>query len=197
LTVYCATTNPGKLREFRQLAGLHGAGRLVVDTLPDLAAIAPPEETGTTFEANAVAKALGYGRLTSGYLFVDDSGLEVDALGGAPGVYSARFAGPDAGDEDNNRLLLERMRGVSGRAARYVAVVAVAHQGQLVATFRGVVEGLLTDAPRGNEGFGYDPLFYYPPFGCTFGEAPPEMKAQVSHRASAVRQMMAWLAEQA
>jgi len=180
LRLYCATTNPGKLREFK--AALAGVANVEV-----LQPIAVPEETGDTFEANAIEKALYYSKHCDGYLFVDDSGLEVDALGGAPGVYSARFAGPDATDEANNRLVLDRMRGVTNRTARFVCVIALAKIGKLVQTFRGVVEGQLGQEPRGPNGFGYDPLFFYPPFGCTFGEVPLERKMQVSHRAQALR----------
>jgi len=180
LRLYCATTNPGKLREFK--AALAG-----VANVEALQPIAVPEETGDTFEANAIEKALFYSKHCDGYLFVDDSGVEVDALGGAPGVYSARFAGPDATDEANNRLVLDRMRGVRNRTARFVCVIALAKIGKLVQTFRGVVEGQLAQEPRGPNGFGYDPLFFYPPFGCTFGEVPLERKMQVSHRAQALR----------
>lgn len=180
MRLYCATTNPGKLREFK--AALAG-----VANVEALQPIAVPEETGDTFEANAIEKALFYSKHCDGYLFVDDSGVEVDALGGAPGVYSARFAGPDATDEANNRLVLDRMRGVRNRTARFVCVIALAKIGKLVQTFRGVVEGQLAQEPRGPNGFGYDPLFFYPPFGCTFGEVPLERKMQVSHRAQALR----------
>ncbi|HLK17550.1 MAG TPA: RdgB/HAM1 family non-canonical purine NTP pyrophosphatase [Bryobacteraceae bacterium] len=185
MRLHCATTNPGKLREFR----LALAGRFDVEALPGLAEIMPPEETGATFEENAGLKALYYSKYSSEYLFVDDSGLEVDALGGAPGVYSARFAGTDAGDAANNRLLLERMQGVQNRTARFVCVVALGRAGKLIGTFRGEVAGLITDEPRGQNGFGYDPLFFYPPFGCTFGEAPLDRKMDVSHRAAALRQL--------
>lgn len=185
MRLYCATTNPGKLREFR--LGLTDS--MEVETLPKLGSIEPCEETGTTFEENAIQKALYYSKHCDGLLFVDDSGLEVDALGGAPGVYSARYAGPDATDEANNRLLLDRMRGIRERTARFVCVVALAKSGQLVRTFRGEVEGLLAEGQRGVNGFGYDPLFYYPPFGCTFGEAPLERKMDVSHRSRALHSM--------
>ena len=181
--MYCATTNPGKLREFRRAL----EDSFQVEPLPDLSRIDPCEETGATFEENAVQKALYYSKYCDGYLFVDDSGLEVDALGGAPGVYSARFAGLEATDTANNRLLIDRMRGVSNRTARFVCVVALARAGELIRTFRGEVEGLLDDEPRGPNGFGYDPLFFYPPFGCTFGEAPLDRKMLVSHRAKALR----------
>lgn len=184
MTVYCASGNPGKLREFRLAAELGG---IQVETLPGLAGMQPCEETGATFEANAILKADYYGQHTPGLLFSDDSGLEVDALGGAPGVHSARFAGPEATDLANNQLLLERLRGVRDRTARFVCVIALAESGRLVRTFRGVVEGQILDAARGSNGFGYDPLFYYPPFGCSFGEAAAERKLKVSHRGAALR----------
>ncbi len=189
MKLYCATTNRGKLREFQTAL----QNSLQAHPLPDLASIAPCEETGVTFEQNAVQKALYYSRFCDGYLFVDDSGLEVDALQGAPGVYSARFAGPNATDAANNQLLLDRMRGVTHRTARFVCVVALAESGRLMRTFRGEVEGELLEAPRGANGFGYDPLFYYAAFGCSFGEAPLERKMQVSHRAQALREMKAYL----
>ena len=189
MKLYCATSNRGKLREFQ----LALQDSIEVQPLPDLASIAPCEETGVTFEQNAVQKALYYSKLCDGYLFVDDSGLEVDALDGAPGVYSARFAGPNATDAANNRLLLDRMRGVTDRTARFVCVVALAESDRLARTFRGEVEGSLLEAPRGANGFGYDPLFYYAAFGCSFGEAPLERKMQVSHRAQALREMKAYL----
>jgi XTP/dITP diphosphohydrolase len=189
LRLYCATTNPGKLREFQRAF----AGSIELETLPGLASIPVCEETGTTFEENAIQKALYYSKHSDGYLFAEDSGLEVDALDGQPGVYSARFAGPGATDEANNRLLLERMKGVPNRNARFVCVVALAKSGQLVRTFRGEVEGRLTEEPRGSDGFGYDPLFFYPPFGCTLGEAPLDKKMEVSHRSKALRAMLGFL----
>jgi XTP/dITP diphosphohydrolase len=189
LRLYCATTNPGKLREFQMAL----ENSFDVRSMPGLNTLAPCEETGATFEENAIQKALYYSKHCDGYLFVDDSGLEVDALGGAPGVYSARFAGTDASDDANNRLLLERMRGIEDRAARFVSVVALAKSGHLIQTFQGQVEGMLLDEPRGTNGFGYDPLFFYPPFGCTTGEAPLERKMQISHRAKALRAMQDYL----
>jgi len=184
--IYCATTNPGKLREFRRAF----ENLIDLDILPGLESIPVCEETGATFEENAIQKALYYSKHSKGYLFAEDSGLEVDALAGQPGVYSARFAGPGATDEANNRLLLDRMRDLPDRTARFVCVVALAEHGLLVRTFRGEVEGSLTEAPRGVNGFGYDPLFFYPPFGCTFGEVPLERKMTVSHRAKALRAML-------
>jgi XTP/dITP diphosphohydrolase len=186
VTVYCATSNQGKLREF-QLA----APDFDVQQLPR--PVVPPDETGATFEENAALKAQYYGDLIDGYLFADDSGLEVDALAGAPGVHSARFAGPEATDADNNSFLLQRIAGRPDRAARFVCVIALVKDGKLVRTFRGAVEGRILDSPRGSGGFGYDPLFYYEPFGCTFGEAPIGDKMLVSHRAQALDAMFTYL----
>jgi XTP/dITP diphosphohydrolase len=191
LKLYCATTNRGKLREFQMAL----RDSIQVEPLPGLETIAPCEETGVTFEENAIEKALYYSKRCDGYLFVDDSGLEVAALAGAPGVYSARFAGPSATDAANNQLLLDRMRGVLDRTARFVCVVALAKSGQLLRTFRGEVEGRLLETPQGANGFGYDPLFFYPPFECSFGEAPLERKMEVSHRAQALQKMRVHLEE--
>jgi XTP/dITP diphosphohydrolase len=193
VTLYCATTNPGKFREFALAAERFGAGRFTVAPLPGLREISPCEETGATFEENAMQKAIYYGARTDGYLFADDSGLEVNALGGAPGVHSARFAGPDATDEANNRLLLERLQGIEDRSARFVCVIALTHAGRLVSTYRGEVPGEILRAPRGHEGFGYDPLFYYPPFGTTLAAVSPERKLEVSHRGRALAAMFASL----
>jgi len=184
--IYCATSNPGKLREF-QLAAPDFDVRALPKSVP------PPAEHGDTFEANAIEKALAYGCHIDGYLFADDSGLEVDALDGAPGVHSARYAGENATDAANNALLLERLRGVENRAARFVCVIALVLDGKLVKTFRGAVEGRIIDQARGSGGFGYDPLFYCPTFGCTFGEASIEQKMQVSHRAQALAAMFTYL----
>jgi XTP/dITP diphosphohydrolase len=186
MIVYCATSNRGKLREF-QLAAPDFDIRVLPDPPP------PPEEHGHTFEANAIEKALAYGAHTDGYLFADDSGLEVDALGGAPGVHSARYAGPNATDQANNVLLLERLRGIENRTARFVCVIALVRGGALIKTFRGTVEGRIVDAPRGSGGFGYDPLFYCEAFSCTFGEAAIDQKMLVSHRAQALEAMFTYL----
>ncbi len=191
MKLLCATTNAGKLAEFRLAAESFGQGRFEVDAV---SAIAAPEETGTTFEENAIQKALHYGRRTSELVFADDSGLEVDALGGAPGVHSARYAGPGASDLENNSLLLERLKAEPNRAARFVCAIALARGGKLLQTFHGEVHGRILDAPRGAHGFGYDPLFFHEPFGLTFGEANETMKIQVSHRSEAVRRMFPWLA---
>ncbi len=191
MTIYCATTNPGKLREFQ----LAAAGHCLTEVLPGLKDIEPCEETGTTFEANAVQKALYYSLHAPGPVFVDDSGLVVDAINGEPGVYSARYSGSNATDASNNALVLERMLGVSNRAARFVCVVAIAKNGKLLRTFEGTVEGELLESPQGDGGFGYDPLFYYPPYGCTLADVTGEQKLTVSHRGKALQAMFQWIAE--
>src|SRR5947209_3837147 len=170
-----------------------GHAPVEIELLPSYKQLPPCVEDGATFEDNAVKKALHYGSHAPGLLFADDSGLEVDALGGAPGVYSARFSGPHATDESNNRLLLERMRGVANRAARFVCAIALVQGSRLAGVHRGEVEGLIIDQPRGAGGFGYDPLFFCPEFGCTFGEATPEQKFALSHRGRALRSMLSQL----
>ena len=189
MKLYCATGNRGKLREFALAAAQVGGG-FDLEMLPGYAEIPPCPETGATFEENALQKAEWYGRHAPGLLFADDSGLEVDALGGAPGVRSARYAGEGADDEANNRLLLQRMAGRPDRTARFVCVIALADRGRVTGIFRGAVEGVLLDEPRGAGGFGYDPLFFYPPYGQTLAEVDPERKLQVSHRGQALRAML-------
>jgi XTP/dITP diphosphohydrolase len=198
IRLQCATGNPGKLREFRLAAGL---APVEIELLPSFKEIAPCVEDGQTFEENAIIKAQHYGRHASGLLFADDSGLEVDALQGAPGVFSARFSlryPPVAGaplpvDEANNRLLLQKLRGVETRGARFVCAIALARDGQIRGVWRGSVEGIVLPEPRGAAGFGYDPLFYCPLVGCTFGEASQDQKFAVSHRGQALRAMLAAL----
>lgn len=188
IRLLAATGNAGKLREF-QMAAEEYAG-IEIQLLPNFGEIKPCVEDGLTFEENAVLKARHYAAFAEGLVFADDSGLEVDAIGGAPGVFSARFAGPRATDAANNRLLLDTMSAVQPRTARFVCVIALVESHQVRGIFRGSVEGILTDEPRGSGGFGYDPLFYYPPFGCTFGEATAEQKLSVSHRGQALRAML-------
>lgn len=188
MKLYCATGNPGKLREFRLAGELL---RIDIEPLAGLKDIAAPEENGATFEENARIKAAYYSRFAPGLLFADDSGLEVDALHGAPGVYSARYAGPHATDRANNELLLQRLGDNNQkRRARFVCVIALADAGEIRQTFRGEVEGEILRAARGPGGFGYDPLFYYPPFGCTFGEVDGPKKFDVSHRGKALRALL-------
>jgi XTP/dITP diphosphohydrolase len=188
--IYCATGNPGKLREF-QLAG--EALGIDIEPLAGLKEIAAPEENGATFEENARLKAAYYSTFARGLLFADDSGLEVDALDGAPGVYSARYAGPHATDRANNELLLHRLGDNPNRTARFVCLIALAEGGTVRQTFRGHLEGKILPDARGTAGFGYDPLFYYPPFGCSFGEMDGTKKFGVSHRGIALRAMLKYL----
>ncbi len=188
--LYCATGNAGKLREFRMAAD---STRIEIELLPGYRQLPAAVEDGATFEENAIRKAMHYGPHAAGRLFADDSGLEVEALGGAPGVYSARFSGPLATDESNNRLLLEKLRGAANRQARFVCKIALVEGQRVVGVYHGAVEGTILDEPRGSGGFGYDPLFYCPAFGCTFGEATGEQKFSLSHRGQAVRAMLASL----
>jgi XTP/dITP diphosphohydrolase len=189
MKLYLATSNPGKVKEFL-------GGGLDVELLPGLKDLAAPEETGETFEENAVLKALYYAQQAPGPVLAEDSGLEVDALGGAPGVYSARYAeraGEGAGDEANNAYLLRQLQGVAERRGRYVCVIALAEGANLLGTFRGTVEGEIVDERRGEGGFGYDPYFYCGALGKTFGEASLEEKAGVSHRGEAIRKVAEWI----
>lgn len=155
-----------------------------------------PEETGTTFLDNAREKARHYARLSGRIAVADDSGLSVDALGGEPGVYSARYGGPQATDPDRNRLILESLRGIEGerRAARFTCALVLARGGDVLFETEQTVEGQIAPQVRGTHGFGYDPIFFYPPFGETFGEVAPERKATVSHRGKAFRELRAFLA---
>ena len=187
IRLFCATGNAGKLREFQDHSPIS------IETLPDFRRIPPCVEDGDNFEQNAVVKARHYAPYASGLLFADDSGLEVEALGGAPGVYSARFSGEHSTDQANNLLLLEKLRGVANRSARFVCVIALAEGERLRGVFRGAVAGVILDEPRGSSGFGYDPLFYCPALGLTFGEAPAEQKFSLSHRGQALRAMLAAL----
>lgn len=187
--IYCATSNPGKLAEFQLAAP------------PDLLVLpAGPfdcPETGASFEENATHKALCYARHLGAMVFGDDSGLEVDQLGGEPGIRSARYAGPGSSDEENRRALLEELRPVRGERprARFVCVIALALPERVLGVFHATVEGEILDAARGTGGFGYDPLFYFPPLGRTFAELAPQEKLLHSHRGQAFRAMLKWLRE--
>jgi XTP/dITP diphosphohydrolase len=206
MRIYIATGNAGKLRDF---AGMQP--ELVVELLPRFRELDEVVEDGLTFEANARKKAEYYSRFAPSetaaeaaknpgdLVMADDSGIEVDALEGAPGVHSARFAGRHGDDEANNALLLQKLRGLpfERRTARFVCVLAVARRGVTLATFRGTAEGYVMDAPRAapgkNWGFGYDPLFFSPDAGCGFAEIPPERKALYSHRGKAARALLDWV----
>lgn len=193
--LYLASSNPGKLREFREAAV--GCG-WQVEPIPGMDTLPACIEDGETFEENARKKAVHYTRHCPGLVFADDSGLCVPALGGAPGVYSARFAGPEATDAQNNQKLLNELTGARGgdRAAYYVCIiaVAVAREGDAVKTLEGRVEGQILEAPRGEGGFGYDPLFLYEPLRMTFAEISAEEKFAVSHRGQAFRKLLDYLA---
>ena len=191
MKLYCATHNAGKLREFQS-----AAGEIEIAVLPGLAGMRAPEEDGATFEANARLKAAYYSREAGDLVFADDSGLVVDSLAGEPGVCSARYAGAGASDAANRKLLLERMTGVTTRRARFECVIAVARKGNVLATFAGAVEGEILTSARGTGGFGYDPLFFYPPLGRTLAEIETEEKFAISHRGAALRQLFAWVRAQ-
>jgi XTP/dITP diphosphohydrolase len=192
--VLIATGNAGKVREFREMLA---TGQLEFTDLSQYPRHEPVEETGRTFRANACLKASGYARQFNTWALADDSGLEVDALNGAPGVLSARWAevnGAGRGDADNNALLLRQLEGVGDerRTARFVCVLALADpEGRVILTARDAVEGRILRQPRGANGFGYDPLFLVPELGRTTAELPPDEKHNISHRGKALRRMRA------
>jgi XTP/dITP diphosphohydrolase len=202
LVLYAATTNPGKLRDFSVAAADSGAA---IEPLPNLETIFAPHEDQHTFAGNARLKSEYYSRIAADrghplLVLADDSGLEVDALQGEPGVRSARYA-QDAGfsppvhaaastDECNNLYLLERMAGITQRAARYRCFLALARAGEILAEADGVVEGEILTAPRGNRGFGYDPLFYLPELAHTMAEISLVEKHTLSHRGRAFRALL-------
>jgi XTP/dITP diphosphohydrolase len=200
MRVLIATSNPGKLRDF---VGAASAKAIEIETIPDFSSIPPVVEDGLTFEANARKKAEGYSRYAPGEIVLaDDSGLEVDALGGAPGVHSARYAadqphlvGNNTDDQANNARLIRELRKISPekRSGRFVCVIAAARDGETLAVFRGQAEGMLLDVPRGSNGFGYDPFFYFPAIQKTFAELSAEEKAQYSHRGKAFREFLEWI----
>jgi XTP/dITP diphosphohydrolase len=215
--ILIATSNPGKLRDFAGAAQRHG---IEIAGIPNFASLSPVVEDGLTFEANARKKAEAYSRYVPEQMVVaDDSGLEIDALNGAPGVHSARYAAPDVQDPDpqnpdlrnkepheadantddeaNNARVLRELKSVPAahRTGRFVCVLAAACDGSTLATFRGTAEGIILAAPRGTNGFGYDPLFYFPQIGKTFAELTAEEKSQYSHRGAAFLQLLQWLSE--
>ena len=195
MKLYAATANLGKLRDFTTAAASWNCD---LAPLPNLSEIPAPPEDGNTFAENARAKALYYASFAPGLIVIaDDSGLEVDALNGAPGIRSARFAA-DAGifpanDEANNSYLLQRLNNTppGQRTARYKCALAAATNNRILAEAEGAVEGLLLSAPRGNGGFGYDPLFFLPQLNKTMAEIDLESKLQISHRGAALRNLLA------
>jgi XTP/dITP diphosphohydrolase len=203
--ILIATSNPGKLRDFAGAAQRHS---VEIASLPNFASIPPVVEDGLTFEANAKKKAEAYSHYPHGEIVLaDDSGLEIDALNGAPGVHSARYAAPDLNgqqpheaeantdDQANNARVLRELKNVPAaqRTGRFVCVLAAARDGQTLATFRGTAEGIILDAPRGESGFGYDPLFYFPDIKKTFAELSAEEKSRYSHRGAAFLQFLDWI----
>lgn len=193
-TLILATRNAHKTREFSEIL----AGDFIVRDLseePDAPAI---EETGSTFAENAILKAVAISRRFPDLVVADDSGLEVDVLDGAPGVFSARYAGPYATDAENIVRLLSELRAVSKTelpTARFRCVLALARDGEIVSSFEGAIEGVIVPSPRGGSGFGYDPVFQPNGFAKTFGELSAVEKNQISHRARAIRLLRARLAE--
>ena len=199
--ILIATTNPGKLRDFAAAAAPYA---IEIQSIVNFASLPPVIEDGLTFEANARKKAEAYSMYAPAEMVLaDDSGLEVDALGGAPGVHSARYAADaphlvdnNTDDQDNNLRLIRELKTVppEKRTGRFVCVIAAARDGQTLTVFRGVAEGAILDKPRGSNGFGYDPLFFFPPIGKTFAELTDEEKAAYSHRGAAFRQLLKWCA---
>jgi XTP/dITP diphosphohydrolase len=197
--ILIATSNAGKLRDFAGAAVLQG---VEIAGIPDFSSLPTVVEDGLTFESNARKKAEAYSQYVPGEMVVaDDSGLEIDALKGAPGVHSARYAAdrPDKADantddEANNARVLRELKDVSQaqRTGRFVCVLAAARDGRTLATFRGSTEGIILDAPHGKNGFGYDPLFYFPDIKKTFAELTAEEKSRYSHRGAAFRELLGW-----
>lgn len=199
--VLVATSNPGKIRD---LVGAAAAHNVQIEMLPGFTSLPPVVEDGATFEANARKKAEYYSKHAEGEIVIaDDSGLEVDALGGAPGVRSARYAADEhnaaehagnSDDEANNARLLRELHDVPDefRTGRFVCVIAAARNGHTLATFHGKAEGIILHAPRGSHGFGYDPLFFFPEIGKSFAELSAGEKARYSHRGAAFRAFLEW-----
>ncbi len=182
--ILIATRNRGKLAEIREILSAPGLELLAPEAVGDLPEV---EEDGDTFEANAIKKAVTLARASGMLTLADDSGLEVDALGGAPGVYSARYAGEPSNDAANNAKLLEALRGQPDRRARFRCVIALATPDGACSTVDGRCEGHIADAPQGRGGFGYDPLFVPDGFTQSFGELEAAVKHRISHRGTALR----------
>ena len=186
------SSNPGKLREMRELL----AGMTYRVVAPgDVGLRGAPAETGATFMENAVLKARHYASESGLLAVADDSGLSVDALGGGPGLYSSRFGGEGATDDDRNRVLLECLKDLppERRGARFTSAVAAVRDGRVLFQAEESVEGRIAEEPRGPNGFGYDPIFFYPPFGKTFGEVSGPEKDRVSHRGKSFARLREFL----
>ena len=185
-TIVLATRNNGKTTEMKELLKEFP---IDIKNLDDFGPIPPVKEDGATFDDNAYKKASFTAKVLGLPALADDSGLEVDALGGAPGVRSARYAGPDASDEENNVKLLREMEGKASREAAFMCVISIAVPSGAALTYEARCEGVIADAPSGNQGFGYDPVFYYPPLRKTFAQMTPEEKNAVSHRGKAFAEL--------
>ena len=187
-----ATTNRNKVREIRQLLDNIPIELVTLEAWP---AVSAPEETGRTFEENARAKALYYAAATGELTVAEDSGLEIDALGGTPGVESARYGGEQTKYPAKFELIDRALRakGAAGSSARFVCALALAIDGRILFETRGTVEGQIAPQPKGSNGFGYDPIFFYPPYGRTLGEATDAEKSAVSHRGNAFRALRPFL----
>ena len=192
-SIILATHNPHKTREFQELF----TRQFAIGDLSAYPQISPPPETGNTFEENAALKAFGVSQHLSGPIIADDSGLEVDALDGEPGIYSARYAGEDATDQQNIEKLLRELSArhiaADPRPARFRCSIALAREGTLLGIFTGIVPGKIVDLPRGHGGFGYDPVFQPDGFELTFAQMLPELKNRISHRAQAAQQLCQFL----
>src|SRR5712692_8276657 len=188
-----ATTNPHKLEEY---CAIFSDVPFRLLSLHDVQLDIDIEETGTTFAENATLKAHAYAQASGVLSLADDSGLEIDALEGAPGVYSARFAGPETSYEERFRLILAKLQGWSGaqRSARFRCVIALAEPSGTCQLVEGVIEGVIADTPRGESGFGYDPIFFVPELGKTFAELAPDLKNRISHRGRAAQKARVLLA---
>jgi XTP/dITP diphosphohydrolase len=195
MTVYASSSNRAKLDELILAGRASGFANVRIEPLPGLQQISAPDENGASFEENASIKARHYSAFTDELVLADDSGLEVAALHGAPGIHSARYAGSNATDAANNDLLLRRLENQGNRAARFICVVALARAGHILTTVRGNADGQILEQPRGDRGFGYDPLFLYPPLGRTFAELTRGQKFSVSHRGHALRKLFTYLAQ--
>jgi XTP/dITP diphosphohydrolase len=189
-TLLIATTNPGKIREIRDILRELPVELVSLDRFPG---IEEPEETGETFADNARLKALYYAAQTGLPTVADDSGIEIEALGNAPGIHSARWHGTEYPTKFAAIYRELAARGVTTSPARFVAQIALADEGRILFEASGIIEGRIAPAPRGSHGFGYDPVFFYPPYECTLAEVADAKKAAVSHRGVAFRQLREWL----
>ena len=189
-TIVVASTNEGKIREFRQMLEPRG---YTVKSLADLSDMPEIEENGTTFAENAVIKAEAVTNRYGIMAVSDDSGLEIDAFNKEPGVRSARWLGHDTPYSEKNRIILEKMKGIENRACRYVCAIAITRPGEEPVVFEDTVECTIAYEPSGENGFGYDPIIFYPPYGKTMADMDKDEKNGISHRGKAVRAMEEWL----